>query len=310
MVRFIRSLSVVALLLGTGTAFAQPAKKAPATDDLSLLPVDSELVAGLDFQQLQSSALWKSLVEPQLSKGDVKKFFDEFKGECGVDAMKVVTKISVGMKGLGGSSPSGVVVAHGVPKAKLVACYDKLSKKGKAAGGEITRDGDILLVKQKGETAAFTFVGDSTAVMMFGSGASSAGIKGVIKGTSALKTSAAFVEFYKKTNTQSTMWGIVNGNSKMFDQFAAMGVKPKAVYGSLNVTKNLDLDVRMRLGSADEAKNLANMFNGQLKAVAQMFDKIAVNADGADMKILVMLSDAKLKALAKQMGGMMGGGRP
>jgi hypothetical protein len=307
MVRMIRSSFVVALVLGAAVpAFAQPAKKAPAADDLSLLPVDSELVLGLDFQQLQSSSLWKQFVEPQLAKGDMKKQLDDFKSKCGVDAMKVVTKIAMGIKGIGGDKPDGVIVAHGVPKAKLVACYDKLSK-DKKADQDITRDGDVLIVKQKGgQAAAFTFIDDSTALMVIGTQATSAGIKGIAKGTSALKTSAAFVEFYKKTNTNDTMWGIMNGNSKAFDQFAAMGIKPKAVYGSLNVTKDVNLDIRMRLGSADEAKNLATMFNGQLKAVASMFDKIEVKADGSDMKVAIMLTETKLKALAKQMGGMMG----
>lgn len=310
MVRFIRTSVVVAMLVGAAAApsFAQP-KKAAGTDDLSLLPVDSEVVVGLDFQQLQSSQLWKQFVEPALAKGDVKKQLDEFKRECGVDAMKVVTKIAIGVKGVGSDKPDGVIVAHGVPKAKLVACYDKLQK-SKKADADITRDGDILIVKSKdkgSQPVAFTFLDDSTALMVVGTAATSAGIKAVAKGGSALKNSTAFVDFYNKTKTTDTLWMIMNGNSKAFDQLAAMGIKPKAVYGSLNVTKDLTLDMRMRLGTADEAKNLANMFQGQLKGMASMFDKLEVKADGADMRVGILLSDAKLKALAKQFGGMMGG---
>jgi hypothetical protein len=306
MVRMIRSSFVVALMLGAAVpAFAQP-KKA-ATDDLSLLPVDSEMVMGLDFQQLQTSALWKQFVEPQLGKASVKKQFDDFKTKCNVDAMKVVTKIAIGVKGLGSDKPDGVIVAHGVPKAKLVTCYPKLVA-DKKADVEITRDGDILIIKEKGkaESAAFTFLDDSTALFAFGTIGTKDGITKIAKGTSALKTSAAFVEFYKKTSTTDTLWMIMNGNSKAFDQLASMGIKPKAVYGSVNVTKDLNVDMRMRLGSADEAKNLANMFNGQIKQFAAMFDKIEVKADGADMRVAIMLTDAKLKALAKQFGGMMG----
>jgi hypothetical protein len=297
MVRFIRSSFVVALVIGAASpAFAQPAKKAPAaaSDDLSLLPVDSEMVAGLDFQQLQTSQLWKQMVEPLLAKGDIKKQMDEFKTNCGVDPMKVVTKISIGIKGIGAQNPDGVIVAHGVPKAKLVACYDKMTKL-KKTDADITRDGDVLIVKQKtgGQTVAFTFVDDSTAVMVVGTAATSAGIKGVVKGTSALKTSTAFVDFYKKTNTNDTLWMIMNGNSKAFDALGGMGIKPKAVYGSLNVTKDLTLDLKVRFGTPDEAKNLATMANGQLKAA------------GSDIKVAVLLSDAKLKALMKQFAPMM-----
>ncbi|MEO8699720.1 MAG: hypothetical protein ABI867_06735 [Kofleriaceae bacterium] len=309
MVRFIRSAFIVAFAIGAATpAFAQPAKKAPAaaTDDLSLLPVDSEMVAGLDFQSLQTSQLWKQFVEPMLGKGDVKKQMDEFKTNCGVDPMKVVTKISIGIKGIGQTNPDGVIVAHGVPKAKLVACYDKMTKM-KKTDADITRDGDVLIVKQKsgGQTVAFSFLDDTTAVMVVGTQATAAGVKGVVKGTSALKTSTAFVDFYKKTNTNDTLWLIMNGNSKAFDQLGAMGIKPKAVYGSLNVTKDLTLDLKVRFNTADEAKNLSTMVNGQLKAAASMFDKITVTADGSDMKVAVLLTDAKLKALMKQFAPMM-----
>jgi len=37
------------------------------SDDLSLIPLDSELVLGLNFAQLQQSALWKQFVEPKLT---------------------------------------------------------------------------------------------------------------------------------------------------------------------------------------------------------------------------------------------------
>jgi len=306
MVRIHRTL-VIAMVLGAGaTAFAQPAKKVAPSDDLSLLPVDAEVVGGLDFQQLQTSALWKTFVAPMLSKGDVQKQMTEFKTTCGVDPMKVVTKIAFGLKGIGNANPDGVIVAHGVPKAKLVACFDKMTK-NKSMGNDITRDGDVLIVKQPGNsTVAFAFVDDSTALIVVGTQATTAGIKAVAKGTSALKTSAAFVDLHKKTNTNDTLWMIMNGNSKAFDQLGAMGIKPKAVYGSLNITKDLSLDLRVRFNSADEAKNLTTMMQTQMKAATAMFDKIAVSADGADMKVAIMLTDAKLKGLMKQFGGALG----
>ena len=123
MARFIRSSLVVALMIGSAGA---PAFAQKATDDLSLLPVDSELVAGLDFQALQSSQLWKQFVEPRLQKNDIKKNFDEFKATCGMDPMKVLTKISIGMKGIGSDKPDGTIVVHGVTKTKMIVCYAAL----------------------------------------------------------------------------------------------------------------------------------------------------------------------------------------
>src|SRR5262245_24044568 len=56
-----------------------------AADDLSLLPVDSEAVMGLNFSQLQQSALWKKFVEPQMMKGDFPQKMAQFKDKCGFD---------------------------------------------------------------------------------------------------------------------------------------------------------------------------------------------------------------------------------
>ncbi|HEU0034704.1 MAG TPA: hypothetical protein VFQ53_28965 [Kofleriaceae bacterium] len=296
---------VVALVAGfAGAAFAQPAKKLPAkaADDLALIPMDSEVVGGLDFAQVQTSKLWKQFVEPQLAKNEVRKQIDEFKTNCGVDPMKSVTKMSFGMKGIGNPNPDGVIVAHGVPKAKLTACFDKMVK-AKQGQAKIVRDGDIVTITTKdNQPVAFMFLDDSTALVVVGTQANTAGVKGIAKGTSTLRTSAAFSDLHKKTNTNDTLWMIINGNSKAFDQMRGMGMKPKAVFGSVNVTKDLTMDLRMRMESAGEATNIASMMQSQVKGAAGMFDKLQVSSDGADVKALVVLSDAKLQGLLKTFG--------
>ncbi len=296
-------LAVAALLAASTPAFADK------TDDLSLLPVDSEMVGGLDFQALQSSTLWKQLVGPMMAKNDVQKEMAEFQQQCGMDPMKVVTKMTFGLKGIGAATVDGVIVMHGIDKTKAIACYDKLVKSGKI-GKEAKKDGDVLLFKKNNNQAAFTFVDASTALFVLGANGTKDGIKTVAKGGSALKTSAAFVELYKKTNTSDTLWIIMNGSSKAFEAMASLGIKPKAVYGSLNVTKDLNLDVRVRMKSAGDATNLSNMMNTQVKAAAGMVDKMNIVADGSDVRVQVLLSDAKLKALATQFGPMLGGGKP
>jgi hypothetical protein len=286
------------MVIGAAPAFAQK-----AVDDLSLLPVDSEIVAGLDFQQLQASALWKEFVEPQLASGTFKKDFDEVKQTCGFDPMKSVTKIAVGLKGIP-DKPDGAVVLHGMQKAKMVACYDKM--KTKKTMGEVTRDGDVLLIKdpKSGNTTAFMFIDDTTALATFGVSGNAKAVKDAAKGTSPLKSSAAFVDFYKKTNTNDTLWAIVNGNASMFSSIKSM-VPAKAYYGSINVTKDLSLDIKLRFGSPDEAKTFVAMAQGQTKAAVGMVDKLNIAADGNDAKISVLITDAKLRALKKQFAPMM-----
>ncbi len=315
MVRIRHGWFVIALALGvSATAFAddKPAAKRPAPapvasgDDLSLLPVDSEIVGGLDFAQLQQSMLWKQYVEPLLASNDVQKQMAEFKTTCGVDPMKVVTRISFGLKGIQSPAPDGVIVAHGVPKAKLVACFAKMAK-NKKLGEDITVEGDVLLSKSKdGRPVAFAFINDTTALVVVGTNATKDGIKATAKGGSALKTSGAFVELYKKTKISDTLWVLMNGNSKAFDSLAQMGIKPKAVFGSINVTRDLTLDFRMRLATADEATKLSSTMQSTVTGAASMFDKLAVTSDGSDLRVTLALSDAKLKALISQFAPMLG----
>jgi hypothetical protein len=295
MVRYIRSSLVVAMVIA-----AAPAAK--AADDLSLLPVDSEIVGGLDFQQLQGSALWKEFIEPQLNKGDAKKQLDEMKQKCGLDAMKVVSKLAFGIKVVN-DKPEGAVVMHGMPnKAKVLACYEKRKAE---KDNQFDRDGDVLVSKPSANSKfAMMFIDDTTAFMVFGPNGTAKGVKDAAKGTSTLKDSAAFKEFYKKTNTNDTFWGILNGNASFLSSVKST-IPAKAYYGSLNVTKDLTLDLKLRFGSPDEAKTFVAMAQCQTKAATGMVDKLNIAADGNDAKISVLLSDAKLKALAKQFGPMM-----
>ena len=311
-----RTWLAVALVVGFGSSPAiakDPVapKKGAANADLALLPVDSELVLGLNFQQLQASALWKQFVQPMMMQGDVQKKMAEFQALCGFDPMSAVKTMTIGMKGLddsGGKKPDGVIVAHGMDKTKMTTCLDKVKASAKKGGDEITRDGDIFTVKSKdGDTVMFSFSDATTAVIVIGTKATKDGLKAVMKGGSKLATSPAFLDMYRKTNTSDTVWLLINGNSAAFNKLGAMGMKPKAVFGSINVTKDLTAAMRLRLASADEAKNMQKQLAPMVQQAAGMFDKLAVSAEAADLKINLSLSNQKLLALVKLAGGMGGG---
>jgi len=287
---------------------AAPASAA-AGDDLGLLPVDSEMVMGLNFASLQKSPLWKKFVEPQLLKDDAQKKLTEFKDKCGFDPMSAVTSVSVGLKGIGAGTPDGVLVVHGPDKGKVLACMDKMKEEAAKEGTTITNDNGVITVKPKdnGDAMSFTFVNDTTLVGVIGPNSSPASVAAAAKGGSALKTSPAFVEMYGKIKTGDSMWMLMNGNSKAFDQAAAIGVKPKAVFGSINVSDGLALDLRVRLDGPGQATQLADMAKGQVGQFAKMVDTLDIAADAADVKVNVVVSLAKLEALISQFGGALGG---
>ncbi|MBA3542008.1 MAG: hypothetical protein H0T79_20500 [Deltaproteobacteria bacterium] len=292
----------------TKAADPAPVAMSQATgDDLSLLPANSEIVLGINFQQLQASPLWKQFVEPQMMK-DMSKI-EEFKAKCGFNPLESVQTISMGMTNVGGSTkPDVSMVVHGLDKTKMSACFDKMKDEAAAKGSEITKDGDVVLVKNAEGMAAMTFVNDTTMIISAPNGSKDSLMK-MAKGDSALKSSQQFVDMFSKINAHDTIWGLANGSSKAFAMAANAGMKFKAVYGSVNVTDGLALDVRARMDSADQATSLVTMAKGKADQVKGMVDKLDITNDGADVKVNVAMSQEKLKALAGlAMSGMGGGG--
>lgn len=280
-------------------------------DDLTLLPKDSDIVVGINVAQLQKSVLWKKFVEPKLTKGDATEKINEFKTRCGFDPMTAVSSVTLGFKAAAGDEPDGVIVAHGMDKAKSVACFDKWKPDMEKEGVTVTVTNGVYVVKDKHDkTTAMTFTNDNTLLIIVGANANEAGVKAAAAGTSALKSSPAFADLYSKVNSKDSVWGVANGNAPFMAQMGGMtGSKPKAIFGSVNVTDGLAVDLRIRLESPDAAKTLADMAKGQTGQVAPMVDKIDVTNDGPDVKANIVLSNAKLESLISQFGGMLGMGQ-
>jgi len=295
---------------GGGAAAVGASAAAASGDDLSLLPVDSELVLGINVGQIQDSALWKQFAAPALDKARTQGKLDklkEFQDKCGFDPTTSIKSVSVGLSNPGDDKPSGVVVIHGIDKAKAFACADKMKDDAAAKGTEVTKDGEVYLLKEKdkSETTGIMFVNDTTAVMVVGEkGATAAGVKAVVAGGSALKTSPAFVEMYSKVKTTDSVWFVING--KLLEKAAAIGTKPKAMYGSLNVSDGLALDMRMKLDSPDVAAQMAAKFKEQSAQAAAMVDKIDITNEADVVKMNLVLSNQKLQALVTQFGALFG----
>ena len=295
-----------------------PAPAAPAmpvkaitgqiADDLSLLPVDSEAVFGINFEQIKGSGLWKQFVAPRLTGANIAPI-EKFKAVCDFDPLADLKSVAIGVKGLGGNDGQGAVVIHGYDRKKANACFDKNTGNCEKDGAKCKVDGDVAFVTTKdNKKFAFTFVNDNTALMVFGPDAESKDkVKAVASGQTALKTSAAFVDLYNRLNTQESVWMIMNGNSAVF-QKTPLPFKLKAVFGTFNITDGLTIDLRMRLGSPDEATNTVSTYKGQLAnpQLKPMFTKLDMTSDGPDVKVAVAMTSQQLQQLAQLVGGMVG----
>jgi hypothetical protein len=299
-----KTADTAAAVMGGGAAGAV------SGDDLSLLPVDSEMVLGINFGQIRDSALWKQFVAPGLDKAQSQGKFEglkDFQTKCGFDPTTSVSSISIGLRNMGGDKPDGVVVVRGLDKAKTLACVDKMNDEIKAKGTTVTKDGDVLLFKDinDGTPTGVAFINDTTAVAVGGEkGATAAGVKAVLAGSSGLKTSPAFVDLYGKLKSSDSLWFVVNG--KVLDKAAMIGTRPKAAFGSLNITDGLAFDIKLRVDSADAAAQLVAKLKEQSAQVAPMVDKIDVSNDADLVKISLVLSNQKLQALVSQFGAMFG----
>jgi len=280
---------------------------APGGGDLALLPADSEVVVGMNVGQIQQSGLWKQLVEPKLATAKGQQMMAEFKEKCGLDPMKMVSSFTFGARDFAGDRPSIVAVAHGLDKAKIFDCVEKNKADLAKDGREVTRDGDLVMFKgNRGEPMAVQFTNDSTAVLVVGPSATAAGVKGVLSGGSSLKSSAPFLEMYKKVKTSDSLWGLASG--KVMESIP-LDLKATAAFGSLNVTDGLAVDMRIRFATPDAATQAATMANAQTKQATQYFDKSEASADGNELHLSVAMSGQKLAQLIPMIS-MLAGGMP
>jgi hypothetical protein len=283
-------------------------------DDLALIPVDSELVLGLNFSQLTQSALWKQFVEPAImNSAETVKNMAEFKAKCGFDPVLAVKSVSIGLKNVDSGKPEGVAVVHGIDKGKFNSCLDAMKDEMTQKGSEVTRDGDVILVKntKENKTIGMTYTNDTTLLVAIAEQATADMVRKAASTQSTLKTSPPFLDMYSKVKTGDSLWGLMNGNSKTFEKMGQMGAKPTALFGSVNVTDGLSVDMRMRFAKADEANQVAGAVKQQIGALSKFADKADANVDGSDVHIEIGMSNQKLQSLIQQFGPMLsafGGG--
>ncbi len=272
-------------------------------DDLAYLPAASDVVAQIDLAKLRGSALYKSFLEPKLREALEKEGkFAEFKAKCGMDPVAEMTSISIGMTG--SDDPQGVVIVHGMDKAKSMACLEKSKAEMEAEGSKYTVDGEIITVTAKeGKTSVMTFIDADSAVLQIGPAVNKDTLAAVLAGTAGVKSSAAFMDLYGKTKA-GTVRFLVNGNMKQL-QDNPMGIKPKAVFGSIDITDGLGVFVAARLNSDAEATQLAATINGQVAQAKAFVTKADVTADGSDVRVDVAMSSEQMTALAGMAGGLI-----
>jgi hypothetical protein len=281
-----------------------PAVKPSAPDDFALLPVDSELVFGVDFAQLSHSAVWQTYVEPKLAAVDG---LQKFKALCGFDLVASLQSFAVGIRDM--SSSSGMIVLHGLDRAKSMTCFDNdgLAEVQKD-GTKVVIDHDVvLLTDPAGRHIGFTFVDDKTAVAVIGpDGVSHDSVRGVTAGTRGLKTSPAFLEMYGELKKHGSIWIVARGGA--LADLASAGISASAALASIDVGDGVALDARLRFTTPDLTTTFVSLAQSQLAnpQIKGFFDQLDVTADGNDAHIAVAMTHEKLATVAGMLGIVAG----
>lgn len=281
--------------------------------DLDMIPAESEVVLGVALAQAQQSALFRDLVLPSLTKsGRTQRFIEAIKSKCNIDPMTAATAMTAGIAGIkdDGSAPDVVAVLHGIEKAKALPCVDQVKDELAAQRLEVTRDGDVVLLKSERGNLALTFTGDATAVVVAGPNATKERVLEVAQGKSTLRSSKAFADMYSRVQTTHTVWTVINGETPLVARnLENLGAKSKAILGSVNITEKLEINGRIRVESEDQAKTLAEKMTSLAGYIGKAAEKLEIEPDKSDVRFAFVFTQQQLKMILSVVLPLISGSR-
>ena len=296
--------------LGPTAAPRLIASRSLAQADLDKLPPDAEAVFGVNFAQVRQSALWQRYAAPYLANVDGLRRFEAL---CGFDPLASLGSLSLGLKGFDdtGNNVSGVIVIHGFEKAKAMTCFDKHGlPEAQIDGSQIAIDGDVVLMTDRdGSHTAFTFVDNTTALVVLGPDAASrASVERIATGDSGLATSSTYGTMLQYVNTDASFWLMASSTSPLLAEMNKaiapyIPMQLGASHVSLNVTDALAADLGVHLGSPAMVAKLVAAFEKEMASaegalVRQFFDQLDVAGDGSDLIVSLAVSGDSLPKLS------------
>lgn len=263
--------------------------RADASDPLAFLPIDSDLVFGLDARQIVRSALWRYL-EPQLEHR-LGGGLAELRQACGFDLLAALRGVAVGVRQ--GPPADGVIVLRGLPRDQTMACLAR----GVAGRGPARIEGKVAIVPGTSSDEppiAVAFAGAGALVIA----GSRERLDAALAAGAPLRRSRAFSELWSLVGARRAAWFVANGSMRSLDRMSALGVRPRALFGSISLASGLSLISQLRVGSPDEAAQLAPVAQAQAGALQGMVDKLVISAEGSDVTLRLEMTEAQLESLA------------
>jgi hypothetical protein len=277
---------------------------AGAKGALGMLPKDADVVMGVDFASLRSSALYKEY-SPMLISAMGDKLA-KFKDTCGFDPIEQIGTLTAGVKGDKADQDVTMVVT-GFSKDKVVDCLKKAAEK-EGKGNEVKIDGDYVEIAAPKGTVGALFTDAGILIHKTASGFATKDAL-VAQSKQAADASPAgsktFMDVFGKVDTKSGFWFVANGNAP---QMQSSPVKMKVAWGSIKVSDGLSADIAATMNSEADAKQIVDMAKAQLDQVkgAGMLQDASAEASGADIHIKASMTKEQLEMIASMAKSAMG----
>lgn len=242
-----------------------------AKEDLALLPKETDVVFAANIARMRNTAMWRKLLDLRDSDAAAKKDYDEFVQKCGLDPFKQVESVFAGFpQGVGDSKEFGVILRGEFNEEKLVACAKDQAKKDAQELAISDYKNKKLYSSTKQGQAFATFLDKKTVA--FGG---KEWIKKIIDlaeakdDANSAKQNQELVAVIKKVQTDRALWGAGLVPQSTRDQLKNdPNLQPagsmKSVFGSVDFASGFAADLKVELGSAEDAKALAEKVQAQL----------------------------------------------
>jgi hypothetical protein len=163
-------------------------------------------------------------------------------------------------------------------------------------GGAVLDDKGVLVMDHHGEKAAWTVVGTSVVVQI-GQDVGHESMQAVLASGSPLRGSSAFMTIYNRLPKGSSVWGIVDGHSKMFDPIGGTGMRPVAMDGTVTLSDRVVIAGTATFDSPDVATKVDGLVKASFGQIQRFIEHGDSRADGSAVHVEISMTGAQLTQL-------------
>jgi hypothetical protein len=280
---------------------AAPADQArAANDELAFIPIDSDVVIGIEVARLRASPVWEQQLASVIEQAAASSL-GKVKEQCGFDPIAVIERVTIGMKSRGGDAFDSIFVVRVGDAKRLLACVEREAGKS----GTVTKDGEVVLVRSGNTMVGMTVVGGSTLVVRAAATVDRAAIQALLGNGSPLRGSPAFMALYGGLEQDAAVWFTLNGAAPAFGSLGMMGFRPRTIDGTLSVTDLYVANARVTAPSSPDASRLAQLVDSSAASARSMVEQLEIRADGAIVRMQVVMTQAQAQTLLATIGMFM-----